>query len=522
MPIPSPAKAHSGEPNLFASRGRVYLSWIEATPGEGGALRFATLEGRGWSKARTVVEDRSMFINWADYPSIVVLEDGQLVAHWLRKSGADPYAYDVKISRSLDGGATWEAPITPHLDGTSTEHGFVSLVPEPNGGVTAVWLDGRKFAAADAAGRLPSNPEMTLRSITFDAAGVAGEEELLDPRICDCCQTSAASLGGGLLVAYRDRSPDEVRDIWAVVRGPEGWADPVRVAADGWQIPGCPVNGPAVVGRDGLGAIAWFSLRAGVPTVSVVFTADGGKSFDEPIVVVAGDTGADVPLGRVDTAWLSAESVVVTWLAVVDTEAEIRLRTAHRDGVLGPTLGVTTTDPGRSSGFPQMVRSGDELVFAWTDPAEASIVRTAIAPLPAAADRSRSTTSAAASGYRIRPAALRPTAVGLPVRLMPRRQADQDSAVDQRSASWLFEAIQNDDLETLDRLLAVGVSPDTQVPAASSSAAAGYSALAWAVQTRHPDIARTLLKAGADIDAPSIEGRSALIFAADRDDGEMV
>ena len=47
------------------------------------ALRWATLEGEVWSEARTIVQGREPFANWADFPSVVAGENGTLLAHWL-------------------------------------------------------------------------------------------------------------------------------------------------------------------------------------------------------------------------------------------------------------------------------------------------------------------------------------------------------------------------------------------------------------------------------------------------------
>jgi len=46
------------------------------------------------------------------------------------------------------------------------------------------------------------------------------------------------------------------------------------------------------------------------------------------------------------------------------------VRRATQQGALGPALTVANTDAGRMSGFPQMVVSGNEVVFAWTDVAD--------------------------------------------------------------------------------------------------------------------------------------------------------
>ena len=106
----------------------------------------------GWSEARDVASGDNFFVNWADVPSVRALADGSLAAHWLQKSGAGTYAYDVKLSFSKDRGRTWTPAVSPHSDGTQTEHGFASLFQAPGAGagLGLVWLDGRAMKAGRA------------------------------------------------------------------------------------------------------------------------------------------------------------------------------------------------------------------------------------------------------------------------------------------------------------------------------------------------------------------------------------
>jgi len=67
---------------------------------------------------------------------------------------------------------------------------------------------------------------------------------------------------GGPIVAYRDRSPTEVRDI-LVARMEKGkWTEPKAIAEEGWVFPACPVNGPSLSARGRNVAAAW-TLEAG-------------------------------------------------------------------------------------------------------------------------------------------------------------------------------------------------------------------------------------------------------------------
>jgi hypothetical protein len=70
-------------------------------------------------------------------------------------------------------------------------------------------------------------------------------------------------------------------------------------------------------------------------------------------------------------------SALVTWLERSDAGAQLRARRMEEDGPRQPSLVVGTTDSGESAGFPRTVRSGNNVLFAWTD-AKASRVRVAV------------------------------------------------------------------------------------------------------------------------------------------------
>lgn len=372
----SPAGSGSGEPNLYVSaNGRVYLSWIEPVGEKRRAVRFAVRSDSKWSEPRTIAEGENFFVNWADFPSMVVLPDGALVAHWLAKSSADRFAYDVNVARSTDGGKTWSKPVVPHRDGTKTEHGFVSMLPLNGGRAGAIWLDGRNFKENSHDGHGSAN-EMTLRYATIDAKDQISEELLLDSRVCDCCQTSAALTSEGPIAVYRDRSEKEIRDI-SIVRFSKGrWTEPRTVNADGWEIHGCPVNGPSVSADGKRVAVAWFTAAKETPRVKVVFSNDAGATFAPPIQV---DEGS--PVGRVDVLVLTDGSALVSWLERTAKGGEVRVGRIRPNGSRDEAITVAASSAARASGFPQMALAGNEIIFAWTDPGTPSTVRTAVGRL---------------------------------------------------------------------------------------------------------------------------------------------
>jgi hypothetical protein len=308
-----------------------------------------------------VEHSASFFVNWADYPSVVVDSSRRLWAHWLLRGGAGGYDYGIRVAHSDDGGATWSEPWTPHDDGTSTEHGFVSILPMDDG-IGLSWLDGRKYAAG--ADGTPPTREMTVRFRTVDGSGAPGAEQTLDERSCDCCQTDAAMAEEGPVVVYRDRTEDEIRDIYITRWSADGWTPGAPVHSDGWVIAGCPVNGPAVGARGRSLAVAWFTAAGDVPRVKVAFSADGGATFGEPLQIDGGD-----PAGRVDLVLQEDGSALVSWLERTGGEgAEVRLRRVGEDGTMSGALTVATSSSGRASGFPRMAQvAGGDLIMAWTD-----------------------------------------------------------------------------------------------------------------------------------------------------------
>jgi hypothetical protein len=215
------------------------------------------------------------------------------------------------------------------------------------------------------------------------------EGDLLDPRVCDCCQTAAVATRTGVLVAFRDRDEDERRDIslvrmdepsadgWTQRGMARAWSAPYPLHDDGWKIAGCPVNGPAMDARGDRVAIAWYTAARDTPRVRVAFSEDGGQTFGAPIGVDEGD-----PLGRVDVVLLDDGDALVTWLEKAPEKAAlIRMRRVSRTGVTTPATTVARTSTARASGFPRIVRAGDRLVFAWTEVGKPARVRAAIATL---------------------------------------------------------------------------------------------------------------------------------------------
>ncbi|NBB92688.1 MAG: hypothetical protein GVY32_05900 [Gammaproteobacteria bacterium] len=317
---------------------------------------FSVLGSDGFGPARRIARGDDWFVNWADTPGLFVLPGGDWVAHWLVKSGPSTYAYDVVMARSSDEGASWSVPVSPHRDGTPTEHGFVSYFADSPAAVGVTWLDGRLMARAGG-----EKGAMTLRTGVLEADGRVSAEAVLDERVCDCCQTASAMTAAGPIVVYRDRSEDETRDHYVIRRTADGWSEPERLHEDNWRIGGCPVNGPAVVAQDERVAAAWFTMGGGEPLVRVAVSADGGRSF-EP----ADTLGKGTAVGRVDLA-IAPRGFLLSWIDRVDSSGALVVAGYDWKGRRLWQERIGHVDAGRASGFPRLgVLTDCRPVVAWT------------------------------------------------------------------------------------------------------------------------------------------------------------
>lgn len=369
--ITSPADTVSGEPYLFTDQhGKVHLSWVE-TKNDSSYLKYSRLEQTSWSTPKTVAKGNNWFVNWADYPMVTAGAGKSIMAHFLEKSGDGTYAYDIKITHSANHGESWSEPVTLHDDGKQAEHGFVTTLPYDNQ-YFVTWLDGRNTVTDETSnsghGHGHGSGAMTLRGAILDTAGNKIKEWQLDERVCDCCQTTAAITENGPVVIYRDRSEDEIRDM-SIVRWVDSvWTAPLVVYPDNWKIAGCPVNGPRVAGLGNTLAVAWFSAPEGQAQVKLIFSEDAGASFGQPILVDSGNT-----IGRVDVILISEKEAVVSWME----SSNIKAVKIGQSGTKSAPVTIASSSEARSSGFPQMTRSGDDIIFAWTDHEDKNI-KTAI------------------------------------------------------------------------------------------------------------------------------------------------
>jgi hypothetical protein len=210
--------------------------------------------------------------------------------------------------------------------------------------------------------------------------------------VCYCCKTALASgTRGALYAAWRQVYKGNVRDIaFAASRdGGLTFSTPVRVSEDGWEINGCPDDGPAMaVDQAGRVHIVWPTVMvANGALEGALFYAStrDGRTFTKRLRVPA--EGSPKPShpqiaidqhGRVIVAWDELIGGRRTVMArVIGPAGAARLEPVPRHALLLEAPGA----------YPVLAATSSAVIAAWTagSTGESTIAVRVLAP-PSQAD----------------------------------------------------------------------------------------------------------------------------------------
>jgi len=360
----NPAGAESSQANWsVSSSGQPILSWVEPVKGGTFAVRYSIRNGAQWSEPRTIASGRHFFHHPAELPGLVALTGGGLpaqamMAHWIEVPSASSEAEFVYVSSSRDG-IKWTAPVMAHHDKSQAQHGLASMVASGNGQASLFWLQALKG---------DDGPASLMRSV-LGPDGSELKEEQLDADVCDCCPTSSVMTSQGLLVAYRDRTTDNIRDI-AVTRLVGGrWTSPKIIFPDNWKLNACPVNAASASANGARVAVAWYTASGDKPRVEMALSGDAGATFSKAAVISTGQA-----YGYTSVAADDAGGAYVSWLERAGGEASILARHIAASGPAGPVV-VVAKGTRQSLGYPRMVRAGKGVWIAWNTAAKVQTAR---------------------------------------------------------------------------------------------------------------------------------------------------
>jgi hypothetical protein len=203
-------------------------------------------------------------------------------------------------------------------------------------------------------------------------------EQVIDNNTCTCCWPSVAVTPVGAIAAWRGRTNAEIRDNNTSLLRDGQWTAPMSLGGEGWNIEGCPVNGPAVAARGMQVVAAWFSAEGDRPRVRAAFSKDGGKSFSQPVEI----DGVS-PLGRIGLVWRDDHTAAISWMTAADSAgkySDLALRTIAIDGEVGEVKRIAKISTGRDTGVPQMAATEQGVLLVWANAESTHGIKTMMLP----------------------------------------------------------------------------------------------------------------------------------------------
>ena len=254
-----------------------HVAWMEEDT-NGRTVRYARTPASGGSLSSPMpvnLPDEVPY--WRQEAPALEVKDDRIYLVWAKmppQSSADaPFANELRLSRSTDGGKTFLPSVLINDDGEPVNHSFDSIRIGREGAVHVAWIDGR--GGKKASGTYVTRS--TDHGLTFD------KNKKIDDDTCVCCRTSVAiAPDGTVYVAWRKMFGD-IRET-VVARSSDGgltFSEPVIVGHDRWNYPSCP-HRPASLGVDDDGRVyvAWYTEGEDeTPAIFVAYSDDRGQSF---------------------------------------------------------------------------------------------------------------------------------------------------------------------------------------------------------------------------------------------------
>ncbi len=343
---------------VFDSDGRLWTTFVQ---NEQVFVSYSDDRGKSYSEpvvVNPIPEDAEH--NGENRPKIIVDQDGTIYISWTLKT-SPRFTGEIRFSRSLDGGKSFEAPRTINDDNLFAGHRFETLYQNQAGHLYLTWIDKR-----DLETHLANDREYAGAAVYYAVSKDQGKTFSKNYRVadhsCECCRIAIAPHGPeNIAILWRQIFGETTRDHAIAVLTPDGATlETHRASYDEWKINACPHHGPTMVqsSQSGDYHMSWFTngdLHQGIYY--------GKFSFDsqqaEQVFRVDGNPGAGHPyLGEFN------ETLHLIWKGFDGEQSTVQLIRSFNDGATwtDPSILATTT---QGSDHPLIVTHDDGLYLSW-------------------------------------------------------------------------------------------------------------------------------------------------------------
>lgn len=315
-------------------------------------------------------------------PRLVAASGGRLAIFWARSVPAPGRQWpgsEMRMTRSLDGGRTWEAPRTLNSDsaGQAGTHTFFGAAVLDDTMLVVAWLDerhpkllhGHQAPLPDTSDEPTSEADARIYAVASHDFGASwGENTAVWGAVCPCCRVSLTPTPDGRVVAaWRQHFPGNIRDIVTASLVPS--RPPERLSNDGWSYPGCPHTGPAIaVDSTGTEHVVWYTGKEGSAGMFYAWRRPGAA----PSAPVGLATARTMATAHASVA-LAAGGVLAAYDMSPKEGRAIRLAYVDGNGQLRQQVAIPASASGQ---YPQLAVLDDSTaVVAWTQDASVRAAR---------------------------------------------------------------------------------------------------------------------------------------------------
>jgi hypothetical protein len=364
--------AASATPSIAAAGRRVAVAWGARVPGGATDVYVAmSADGGRTFGAPVRVNDRAGTARLGgELPPRVAITADVVTVVWTARAEAT----SIRIARSEDAGRTFGPSRELQRRGAAGDRGWPALAADAKGRVHAIWLDHRGMAPEPpptgahhghdrSAAAAADGAAMAQKSGLF-YSDLTGERELTRG-VCYCCKTALAAAGdGAIFAAWRHVYPGNIRDIAFTMSrdGGRSFAPPVRVSEDGWQLEGCPDDGPALaVDARRTVHIVWPTVTAAPEPHKAIFYAStiDGRAFAPRVRVSPLGHNTAHPQIALDGAGM----VWALWDEIVSARRRVFVAARQEDGAFEAPRALS--GDAASASYPVAAAADGALVAAW-------------------------------------------------------------------------------------------------------------------------------------------------------------
>jgi len=272
------AKSVVGPSVQIDDRGFLAAAWVEEDK-DARTILFAKSESPGGPLGASVRVNRSdEEVYYRQEAPALALHGNEVFITWAmthpKITPDKPFAGELRLSRSTDGGRTFEPSVLVNDDGQVAQHTFDAIQSAPNGTLHMAWIDAREGKKDPG----------TFVAKSMDHGRTITKNMKIDDETCVCCRTAVATSSDGVVyIAWRKIIEGNIREtvVSHSTDGGESFSSSVVVGNDRWVYPACP-HRPAALGVDHSGRVyvVWYTEGADeTPAIYLAYSDDQGKTF---------------------------------------------------------------------------------------------------------------------------------------------------------------------------------------------------------------------------------------------------